>query len=131
MCTGRLAVTPDVSLKRQKPAKPIVPFDNKVADRVRRFLRSKDEVTERQMFGGVAFMLRGNMICAVGKKHLMVRVGVAEYEAALRVPDAHPMQFTGKPMRGYITVDPAGYQTSTGLGWLQKALTFVATLPPK
>ena len=62
----------------------------------------------------------------------MVRVGPSEYEAALRVPHAHPMQFTGKPMRGYITVDPAGYETSNGLGfWLQKALSFVRTLPPK
>jgi len=109
-----------------------VPFDQNVADRVRRFLRSKDEATERKMFGGVAFMVRGNMLCAVGKKHLMVRVGLSEYEAALRVPHAHAMRFTGKPMRGYITVDPAGYETSDGLGfWLQKALTFVRTLPPK
>jgi len=109
-----------------------VPFDQKVADRVRLFLRSKGEVTERKMFGGVAFMVRGNMICAVGKEHLMVRVGPSEYEAALRAPHAHPMRFTGKPMRGYITVDPAGYETSSGLGfWLQKALAFVGTLPLK
>ena len=109
-----------------------MPVDQRVADRVRRFLRSKREVTERKMFGGVAFMVRGNMICAVGKEHLMVRVGPVEYEAALRAPHAHPMRFTGKPMRGYITVDPAGYETRNGLSfWLEKALAFVLTLPPK
>ena len=109
-----------------------MPFDEKVADRVCRFLRSKGEVTERKMFGGVAFMLRGNMLCAVGKNDLMVRVGPSGYEAALRLPHAHPMRFTGRPMRGYITVDTAGYETSDGLGlWLDKALAFVRTLPPK
>jgi TfoX/Sxy family transcriptional regulator of competence genes len=109
-----------------------VAFDKKVVDRVRRFLESKGDVTERKMFGGVAFMVRGNMICAVGKDHLMVRVGSAEYEAALRMPHAHEMRFTGRPMRGYVTVDPAGYETSKGLSdWLQKAVFFVCTLPPK
>jgi len=117
---------------KTQPTGLTVPFDKKAADRVRQFLQSKAEVTERKMFGGVAFMVRGNMVCAVGKEHLMVRVGLSQYEAALRAPHAHIMRFTGKPMRGYITVDPAGYETRNGVSfWLEKALAFVLTLPPK
>lgn len=84
------------------------------------------------MFGGLAFMIAGNMLCAVGSDHLMVRVGPAAYETALREPHAKEMKFTGRPMRGYVTVDPAGYASQAALRkWLTRALSFVTTLPAK
>ena len=107
-------------------------FDEKVAQQVRHLLASRDEVVERRMFGGLAFMVSGNMLCAVSADHLMVRVGPAQYEAALRRPHAGEMRFTGRPMRGYVTVDPPGYSSEKAVAaWVATALSFVATLPPK
>jgi TfoX/Sxy family transcriptional regulator of competence genes len=84
------------------------------------------------MFGGIAFMVKGNMLCAVGKDHLMVRVGESGYDDALARPHASEMRFTGKPMRGYVTVDPAGYATPRAMrSWIRTALSFVETLPRK
>jgi len=107
-------------------------FDERVAARVRRALARTPNVTERGMFGGLAFMTDGNMLCAVGGDHLMVRVGPEQYESALREPHAHDMRFTGRPMRGYVTVDPPGYETQEALAaWVSKARAFVSALPPK
>ena len=84
------------------------------------------------MFGGLAFMVSGNMLCAVGIDHLMVRVGPTQYEAALRRPHAEEMSLTGRPMRGYVSVKPPGYSSRKALAaWIAKSLTFVASLPPK
>jgi len=102
------------------------------AARVRQILQEVTGVTERRMFGGIAFMLNGNMVCAVGKDHLMVRVGPDGYDDALHLPHAHEMRFTGRPMRGYVTVEAAGYGSRRALeSWLRKALAHVSTLPPK
>ena len=84
------------------------------------------------MFGGLAFMISGNMLCAVGKEHLMVRVGHDQYEEALAQPHAKVMRFTGRTMPGYVTVEPEGYSTERAVAkWIAVALRFVATLPPK
>jgi TfoX/Sxy family transcriptional regulator of competence genes len=109
-----------------------MPFDEEVAALVRHSLASTANVSERRMFGGLAFMVNGNMLCAVGNDHLMVRVGPAQYETALRQPHAHEMRFTGRPMRGYLSVDPNGYATRDAVAaWVSAALAFVSTLPPK
>jgi TfoX/Sxy family transcriptional regulator of competence genes len=106
--------------------------DEKTVRRVRGVLASRTDVTERRMFGGVAFMVSGNMLCAVGAEHLMVRVGPTLYEAALRRPHARPMRFTGRTLRGYITVAPSGYSSARALAdWIATAIAFVTTLPPK
>ena len=107
-------------------------FDERTAGQVRQLLATLKDVTERKMFGGLAFMVGGNMLCAVGRDHLMVRVGEAGYETALAQPHAQEMRFTGRTMRGYVTVAPAGYTTREALqSWLQAALSFVGTLPRK
>jgi TfoX/Sxy family transcriptional regulator of competence genes len=106
--------------------------DEAIASQVRQLLVARSDVTERRMFGGLAFMVSGNMLCAVGADHLMLRVGPDQYEAALQRPHAAEMRFTGRPMRGYVTVDPAGYANPEAVAaWVATALRFVATLPPK
>ena len=106
--------------------------DEATAIRVRDVLATRADVTERRMFGGLAFMVAGNMLCAVGSDHLMVRVGRGQYEAALREPHVEEMRFTGRSMAGYVTVRPAGYNSDAAISkWISTALDFVSTLPPK
>jgi TfoX N-terminal domain len=84
------------------------------------------------MFGGLAFMVSGNMLCAVGADHLMLRVGPVQYEAMLRRAHVSEMRFTGRSMRGYVTVAPPGYSSKKAVAaWIATSLAFVTTLPPK
>jgi hypothetical protein len=106
-------------------------FDEKLAARVRRHLEGRD-FRERKMFGGLAFMVNGHMACGIVKDQLMVRVGPDAYDAVLRLPHAHQMELTGKPMRGFVMVDSAGLSSSRTLGvWVDRGTTFVVSLPPK
>jgi len=107
-------------------------YDEKLAARVRGIISGMNGVSERKMFGGIAFMLRGNMCCGVINDLLMARVGPAQYEAALKLPHVRPMDFTGKPMKGYVYVEPGGYQTDEQLNeWVGRCSAFVSTLPEK
>ena len=106
--------------------------DEATAQRVREVLASRSDVSERRMFGGLAFMIGGNMLCAVGADHLMVRVGRDHHEKALLEPHAKEMRFTGRSMAGYVTVNPPGYDSEEALGrWIAAALEYVSKLPPK
>ena len=83
--------------------------------------------TEKKMFGGIAFMLNGNMCCGVINDLLMARVGRDRYEASLALPHVRPMDFTGKPMTGYVYVEPGGYRErrrSQSLGRQVRRLRF-------
>jgi TfoX/Sxy family transcriptional regulator of competence genes len=107
-------------------------FDEAVAKRVRNALGSTHEVAEKRMFGGIAFMLRGNMCCGVIGDRLMLRVGPDGYEAALSRSHARPMDFTGKPMKGMVYVEPAGFASAGDLKtWISRAVEFALSLPPK
>ena len=84
------------------------------------------------MFGGLAFMARGHMCCGLVRARLMVRVGPNEYERLLAEPHARPMDFTGRPMRGFLYVEPAGGATARALRtWVGRALAFADSLPPR
>ena len=84
------------------------------------------------MFGGIAFMLAGNMAVGVIGEDLMVRLGEDAADAALDEPGVRPMDFTGRPMKGYAFVGPAGTATDAAIrGWVQRTLVFVDTLPAK
>ena len=88
--------------------------------------------TEQKMFGGTCFMLNGNMLIGTSKRGLLVRVGKAAHAQAALRPHARPMEMGGRSMEGYVRVAPEGTETETDLaGWLDHALTFVETLPPK
>jgi len=106
--------------------------DVELAERVRRALGRTKGITERQMFGGLCFMLDGNMTCGLVGDTLMLRVGPAEYESCLALPHAREMDFTGRPLRGYVYVAPEGIRSPAALqGWIARATRFVSTLPPK
>jgi TfoX/Sxy family transcriptional regulator of competence genes len=107
-------------------------FDEKLAARIRSALKGRKDVVEKQMFGGAAFMVRGHMSCGVVGSSLMVRVDVEQEEQYLREPAVRPMDFTGRPMRGFLFVDPAGIATSTSLAkWVERATAYAETRPKK
>lgn len=107
-------------------------YDLGLAQRVREALAAHDEVTEKKMFGGVAFMVRGHMCCGITREDLMVRLGPDAYQQALGEVGARPMDFTGKALKGFVYVGPDGYEDDDALaGWVQRAAAFVRTLPPK
>lgn len=107
-------------------------YDDGLAARVRKRLESRERFTEIKMFGGLCFLVNGNMTCGIVDDRLMVRVGPDQYEEALTLPFVRPMDFTGRPMRGIVYVELEGTQTDAQLdGWAGRAFTFVQTLPPK
>jgi len=100
-------------------------FDEKLADRVRPMLIRQKFVEEKQMFGGLAFMVNGKMAVGVIKDELMARIGSEAYEAALHRPGARPMDFTGRPMKGYVFVNSKGIAGKKDLAyWINLALDF-------
>jgi hypothetical protein len=107
-------------------------FDERLADRVRTVLARRRGLTEKKMFGGIAFLACGHMFCGVSGEDLMVRVGPRAWGEALARRHARPMDFTGKPLTGYVYVAPAGTRTAALLKpWVDRGLAFVRTLPPK
>ena len=107
-------------------------YDEKLAGRIRAIFAGKTNTSEKKMFGGIAFMLSGNMCCGVINDLLMARVGPAGYEECLKLPHARPMDFTGKPMKGYVYVEPGGYKSDEQLKeWVDRCADFVSTLPEK
>ncbi|MEM7345668.1 MAG: TfoX/Sxy family protein [Chloroflexota bacterium] len=107
-------------------------YDEGLAERLRETFESRIETSERKMFGGLAFMVQGNMCVGINNEQLMVRVGKEKHAEALAQPHARPMDFTGRPMKGYVFVDNDGYEADEDLaGWVDRALAFVMTLPPK
>lgn len=106
-------------------------YEEAVAARVRQALAGKDGMSEKKMFGGLAFLLNGNMLVGVMGNRLLVRTGPKEHGPALKRPHAGPMTFTEKPMRGFVVVEPAGFATGQDLrSWISLALGFVRELPP-
>jgi len=109
-----------------------MPFDEHIAQRVRDILAEECPAKERRMFGGLAFMVNGHMCCGIVGEDLVVRVGPEGQEEALSQPHARAMDFTGRPMKGFVYVGPAGYRTTNALRkWIQRGLHFALSLPPK
>jgi TfoX/Sxy family transcriptional regulator of competence genes len=108
-----------------------MPFDPHLAELMRNALQSRSGVQERRMFGGICWMLHGNMLCGVEVGRFMFRVGKDLESEALERPGAAPMDITGRPMRGIVWVD-ADEAINAGLKtWLDLAARFVGSLPPK
>jgi TfoX/Sxy family transcriptional regulator of competence genes len=109
-----------------------MPYDDRLAERIRAALSGWSGVEERRMFGGVAFLLRGNMCRGVTKDLLMLRLGPQGAEVALGRPHTREMDFTGKPMKGMVYIEPKGIRTEAELqDWLEQAVQFAQTLPEK
>ncbi len=107
-------------------------YDEVLANRIGIILKDQPNVVGKNMFGGIAFMVNGNMCCGVVKDTLMLRVGAENYESCLSLPHARVMDFTRRPMKGMIYVDLDGFKTEAELKtWVERALAFVLSLPAK
>jgi TfoX/Sxy family transcriptional regulator of competence genes len=106
-------------------------FDEGLAQRLRERLGA-ERVAERKMFGGLAFLVDGNMCVGVMGEELIARVGPDATDAALGRPGAHLFDFTHRPMKGWLQVEPAALEDDDALdAWVEGALSYVRTLPPK
>ena len=107
-------------------------YSRQLADRVRQTLGKQRGLTEKRMFGGVGFMLRGNMLVGIWEQSLIARLGPDEAAKALREPNVREFDVTGRPMRGWVMIDPDGLERDAELAaWLARAQEFVETLPAK
>ena len=107
-------------------------YDEGLAERLRNTLRTQQGISERKMFGGLAFMSRGYMFIGIARDALMARVGPEYYLEALSRPHVRVMDFTGKPMKGYVFVDPPGFERDSDLSdWVMRSHRFVQSLPMK
>ena len=109
-----------------------MPFDEAVAQRVRKALARQPGISERKMFGGLAFLLQGNMCCGVLADQLVLRLGPEASNEALKQPHVRAMDFTGKAMKSMVYVEPAGYAADAALRqWVKRAVEYAAALPAK
>ena len=107
-------------------------FDENLADRIRRCLARKKGIEEKKMFGGIVFMLNGNMLVGVWKDSLIVRLGEDQAEAALRETHVKPFDITGKPMKNWVMVKSEGIdEDDQSKEWIQQAVKFVGRMPAK
>ena len=107
-------------------------FDEKLATRIRAHLGKRTSLVEKKMFGGIAFLLNGNMCCGVHRDSLIVRLDPAETDQALSKPHARAFDLTGRPMKGWILVGAEGLATGAQLGtWVDRAVKYAGALPAK
>lgn len=107
-------------------------YDEELAARVREMLAERSGLSEQKMFGGIGFMLGGNMCCGVHGEDLIVRLSTDDSDEALSHPHVRPMDITGRPMRGWLFVSAGGTRTEGALrGWVVRAADFAGSLPKK
>lgn len=105
-------------------------YNESLADRIRENLVEHKRLEEKKMMGGLCFMLNGKMCCGIVKDDLMVRVIESRYEEALSNPHGRPMDFTGRPLKGFVFVSPDGLKKKSELNyWLKMGIEFVQSLP--
>lgn len=106
-------------------------YDLKLAERIRAEIHDVPYV-EKKMFGGVGFLLHGNMACGIYKEDMVVRIDPAKHEILLKKKHTKPFALRGKPMKGWLLVEPAGYKTAKQIStWVKEGVQFALTLPPK
>ena len=107
-------------------------YDEALGERLRRALARRRDITELRMFGGLTFLVRGNMCCGVVGDELMARVGPAHYEQSLAKRHVRKMDYTGRPLTGYVYVAADGLRSAKSLrAWLDLALGYARSLPAK
>lgn len=107
-------------------------YSESLALRVRQIVARRRGITEKKMFGGVGFLLNGNMLVGVWKNSLIVRLGPDNYEDALLEPHVREFDITGKPMKGWVIVEPDGIENDGQLsGRIEQAIEFVGKLEKK
>jgi hypothetical protein len=144
VCTRRYATRRRVGAQADKGSRnatgtaaartiPGVAYDQELAARIREMLENEPNVTEQKMFGGLAFLIRGNMaVAASGQGGVLVRVDPAESDTLVATTNARPMEMRGRPMQGWLRVGAADVSTESGLAaWVQRGTTYARSLPPK
>lgn len=107
-------------------------YDEILAERTRAYLADNPEIVEKKVFGGVAFMLRGNMAVGVSNDELMVRVGKEHHDEAISQSGVRMFDMSGRPMRGWLLVSPDVLKSHEGLArWIDTGLDYAGSLPPK
>lgn len=107
-------------------------YDESLAARIREVLDNQTGIEEKKMFGGIGFLLNGNMLVGVWKENLIVRVGADAYEEALTESSVVEFDITGRSMKGWVMVEPEGVDEDENLkDWIGRAVEFVKTLPGK
>lgn len=107
-------------------------YDQELAERINRAIRDERDYVQKKMFGGIGYLLNGNMSVGIWKKSLIARIGLEAYEKALEEPHVQEFNITGRAMRGWVMVAPEGLSTERDLKkWIKRARTFVETLPAK
>ena len=107
-------------------------YDEKLAQRVRESLSEQDGLVEKKLFGGLGFMLRGNLACGVSGDGLIVRVGPDAYGGLIMRPHTRPFISAGRPMKGWLVVEPAGLASDDDLNyWVSLGASFARSLPAK
>ena len=105
-------------------------FDETLAKRIRTILAARKDLVEKHMFGGVCFMIRRRMCCGIIDSSLMARLDPDLADRLADHPHVRPMDFTGKPMRGYLFVDPEGIDSPKALkSWIERSVAYVETMP--
>jgi TfoX N-terminal domain len=109
-----------------------VAYDEQLASRLRELIGAEPGLTEKKMFGGLAMLLDGNMAVGVHGQALIVRTDPSQQERLLAEPGARVFDMTGRPMRGWLLVDPAGHAADEDLRrWVDRGLGYARALPPK
>jgi TfoX/Sxy family transcriptional regulator of competence genes len=107
-------------------------YDEELAGRLRELLSGQHALTERKMFGGLAFLINGNMCCGVHGNELILRLGSDRADQAMEEPHVRAMDITGRPMKGWVILDPVGLPSKAAVRrWVEQAAEFAASLPAK
>jgi len=135
-CRGRVRVRVHASrpqkLRKRADYTRAMAYSEELAARIREVIGARDGVSERRMFGGIAWMVGGNMACGTLGEDLMIRLDPEDAQRALHEQHVGPMEFTGRPMRGFITVRADGITDDGDLArWIDAGASYAASLPPK
>ena len=107
-------------------------YDEKLAERIRKTIGKNKHITEKHMFGGLSFLYNKKMFCGVLKYDLVLKMSHEQSEDALKKPNVRPMDFTGRPMKGFVYVNQKGCKSDKDLKkWIQLSMSYVSTLPTK
>ena len=107
-------------------------YDKGLAQRVREIVEEEPGYDEKKMFGGICFLIDGNMACGILHDDIIIRVGIDNYEESLRLPNTRIFDITGKPMRGWVLVSSEGHESDEDLTeWVKRGIKYARSLPPK
>ena len=106
-------------------------YQIEIENQIRKVIKDWTGIEAKKMFGGIGFMMNGNMLTGVYKEHLVLRLGKMDYEEVIKFPFAHPFDITGKPMKGWALLEGQRLKPEDYKHWIEKARDFVVTLPIK